>query len=109
MRAPVEGEAVVRVGLLVRVQAKPGKESEVAQFLTAAQAIVDQEPDTRAWFAVQFDASTFGIFDVFPDDAGRQAHLAGGVGTALGQRAAELFTVSPAIETVDVLASKLPT
>jgi quinol monooxygenase YgiN len=100
---------MVRVGLLVRVQAKPGKEAEVVQFLANAQAIVDQEPDTRAWFAIQFDESTFGIFDVFPDDAGRQAHLAGGVGTALGERATELFTVSPAIESVDVLASKLPT
>lgn len=100
---------MVKVGLLVRVQAKPGKEAEVAQFLTDAQATVDQEPDTRAWFAIQFDTSTFGIFDVFPDDAGRQAHLAGGVGTALGERAAELFTVSPAVEYVDVLASKLPT
>ncbi|MFE4703373.1 putative quinol monooxygenase [Streptomyces sp. NPDC001935] len=100
---------MVRVGLLVRVEAKPGKEAEVAQFLTDAQAIVEQEPDTRAWFAVQFDRSTFGIFDVFPDDAGRQAHLAGGVGAALGERATELFTVSPVIENVDVLASKLPT
>ncbi|MFF0341256.1 putative quinol monooxygenase [Kribbella sp. NPDC004875] len=99
---------MVRAGLLVRVHAKPGKEAEVAQFLKDAQAIVEKEPDTRAWFAVQFDASTFGIFDVFPDDAGRQAHLAGGVGTALGQRAEELFTVAPAIENVDVLASKLP-
>ncbi|MFB8005023.1 putative quinol monooxygenase [Nocardia sp. NPDC056000] len=99
---------MVRVGLLVRVQAKPGKESEVAQFLKDAQSIVEQEPDTRAWFAVQFDATTFGIFDVFPDDAGRQTHLAGGVGAALGQRADELFTVAPAIEYVDILASKLP-
>lgn len=100
---------MVRVGLLVRVHAKPGKESEVARFLTDAQAIVEKEPDTRAWFAIRFDASTFGIFDVFPDDSGRQTHLAGDVGTALGQRAEELFTVSPAIENVDVLASKLPT
>lgn len=99
---------MIRVGLLVRVHAKPGKESEVARFLADAQQIVEQEPGTRAWFAVQFDASTFGIFDVFPDDAARQTHLAGGVGTALGQRAEELFTVSPAIENVDVLASKLP-
>ncbi|WP_328320381.1 antibiotic biosynthesis monooxygenase [Kribbella sp. NBC_00382] len=99
---------MVRVGLLVRVHAKPGKEAEVAQFLTDAQAIVEQEPDTRAWFAVQFDASTFGIFDVFPDDDGRKTHLTGGVGAALGERADELFTVSPAIEYVDILASKLP-
>jgi quinol monooxygenase YgiN len=99
---------MVRVGLLVRVQAKPGKESEVAKFLTDAQAVVEQEPDTRAWFAVRFDESTFGIFDVFPDDAGRQAHLSGGVGTALAQHAEELFTVSPVIENVEVLASKLP-
>ncbi len=99
---------MVRVGLLVRVHAKPGKEAEVARFLTDAQSIVEQEPDTRAWFAVQFDESTFGIFDVFPDDSGRQSHLAGDVGKALGQRAEELFTVAPAIEQVDVLASKLP-
>lgn len=99
---------MIRVGLVVRVQAKPGKEAEVAQFLADAQAIVEQEPDTRAWFAIQFDASTFGIFDVFADDAGRQAHLAGGVGTELMQRADELFTVQPAMENVDVLACKLP-
>ncbi|MDX1878023.1 antibiotic biosynthesis monooxygenase [Mycolicibacterium sp. 141076] len=99
---------MIRVGLLVRVHAKPGKEAEAAQFLADAQAIVEQEPDTRAWFAVQFDASTFGIFDVFDDDAGRQTHLAGGVGTELAQRADELFTAPPAIENVDVLASKIP-
>ncbi|MCX8561968.1 antibiotic biosynthesis monooxygenase [Mycolicibacterium mucogenicum] len=99
---------MIRAGLLVRVHARPGKEAEVAQFLADAQAIVEQEPETRAWFAVQFDASTFGIFDVFPDDAGRQAHLAGGVGTELTHRAEELFTVSPAIENVEVLACKLP-
>lgn len=90
------------------MRAKRGKESEVAEFLADAQAVVEQEPDTRTWFAVRFDESTFGVFDVFPDDAGRQAHLAGGVGTALGQRAEELFTASPVIENVDVLASKLP-
>ena len=99
---------MVRVGLLVRVQAKPGKEAEVAQFLTDAQAIVDQEPDTRAWFAIQFDASTFGIFDVFPDDEGRQAHLSGKVAAALQAKAAELFAQPPRIEKIEVLAAKVP-
>lgn len=98
---------MITAALLVRVTAKPGQEDEVASFLKGAQEIVDQEPGTRAWFAVQMDASTFGIFDVFPDDEARQSHLAGGVGQALTARAAELFSGEPSIEQLDVLAFKL--
>ena len=100
--------AAVTKGLLLRLEAEPGKEDEVERFLEDALPIVEGEPDTRVWFAIRFGQSTFGIFDVFPDDAGRQAHLAGGVGQALQQRGSELFAREPTIENVEVLASKIP-
>lgn len=74
--------------LLVRLEALPGKESELAEFLKGARAIVMDEPGTVAWFAIQFGPSTFGVYDVFPDDEARDAHLAGGVGHALGPNTA---------------------
>lgn len=98
----------VNAALLVRVQAQPGKEDEVEQFLRDGLAIVNDEPGTVAWFAVRFGPSSFGIFDAFPDDAGRQAHLGGRLGTALMARAEELFTQAPTVEPVDVIAHKLP-
>lgn len=100
--------ANVTAGLLVRLEAKPGKEDEVAEFLKGALPIVQGETATLAWFAIRMGPSTFGIFDVFPDDAGRKAHLAGGVGSALMARAPELFSQPPKIEQLDVLANKLP-
>ncbi len=99
---------MIEVALSVVLRAKPGKEEEVAEFLRSARSIVEQEEGTRAWFALKFDASTFGIFDVFPDDEARQAHLSGGVGQALAAQGADLFSVDPNIENVDVLAYKLP-
>ena len=99
---------MVNVALLVRLEAKPGKESDVAKFLRDGLAIVDAEPATTAWFALQLGPSTFGIFDAFPNEAGRQAHLSGRVAAALMARASELFSKPPSIEKVDVLASKLP-
>ena len=99
---------MVNVALLVRLEAKPGKESDVAKFLRDGLAIVDAEPATTAWFALQLGPSTFGIFDAFPNEAGRQAHLSGRVAAALMARASELFSTPPSIEKVDVLASKLP-
>ena len=99
---------MVNVALLVRLEAKPGKESDVAKFLRDGLAIVDAEPATTAWFALQLGPSTFGIFDAFPNEAGREAHLSGRVAAALMARASELFSKPPSIEKVDVLASKLP-
>ncbi|HEV2065455.1 MAG TPA: antibiotic biosynthesis monooxygenase [Thermomicrobiales bacterium] len=99
---------MVNVALLVRLEAKPGKEAEVAELLRGAQSIVEGEPATVAWFAVQFGPSTFGIFDAFPDDSGRQVHLTGPVAEALLTRAEELFVVPPDIQHLDVLASKPP-
>ena len=68
---------MVTVGLLVTLEAKPGMEGELAAFLAGALPLAQAEPETTAWFAIQIDASTFGIVDVFPDAAGRQAHLDG--------------------------------
>jgi len=100
--------ATVTVGLLVRLEAKPGKEAEVARFLEGGLPLVQAEPATTAWFGIRMGPSTFGIFDVFPDDSGRQAHLSGRVAAALMEQAPELFAQPPAIENIDVLASKLP-
>lgn len=98
----------VSVALFVKLRAKPGKESEVEDFLKAGLSIVQEEPLTIAWFAIRMGPSTFGIFDAFPDDAGRQAHLAGRVATALQEKASELLVEPPSIENVPVLAAKLP-
>lgn len=100
--------AEAKVALFVRLEAKPGKESEVAEFLRQGLPIVREEPATIAWFGIRLGPSTFGIFDAFPDDAGRQAHLSGRVAAALMAKADELFSQPPTIEKVDVLASKLP-
>lgn len=99
---------MVSKALFVRLEAKPGKESAVAQFLRDGLPIVEAEPATAAWFAIQFGPSTFGIFDAFPNEAGRAAHLSGQVAAALMARAPELFSTPPSIEKIDVLASKLP-
>jgi quinol monooxygenase YgiN len=99
---------MVNVGLFVRLEAKPGKESDVEKFLRDGLSLVEQEPATTAWFAIRLGPSTFGIFDAFPDESGRQAHLSGQVAAALKARASELFAQPPSIELVRVLASKLP-
>jgi len=98
----------VRVALWVRLDAKPGKEAEVESFLRGGLAIVEQEPATIAWFAIRMGASTFGIFDAFPDEAGRQAHLTGRVAAALMAKASELLSKPPSIEKIDLIAAKLP-
>lgn len=99
---------MVKVALYVRLEAKPGKEEQVADFLRGGLAIVEGEPATTAWFAIQMGPSTFGIFDAFPDEAGRQAHLSGQVAAALMAKAPDLLSEPPSIEKVDVLAAKLP-
>jgi quinol monooxygenase YgiN len=96
------------VGLIVRLKAKQGKEPELADFLRSAVPLVQAEPATTAWFAVQIDGSTFAIVDAFPDQAGRQAHLDGAVAAALFGKADELLAEPPAVEQVDVLADVLP-
>ncbi len=98
---------MVTVGLLVRLEARPGKEADVEAFLRAGLALVEEEPATTAWFAIRLGPSTYGIFDVFPNEDGRQAHLSGKVAAALMEKADELFSTPPDIQQLDVLASKL--
>src|SRR4029077_9421955 len=98
----------VTVALLVKLEAKPGKEAEIDAFLRSALPLVLEEPATIAWFAIRMGPTTFGIVDAFPDDVGRQAHLSGKVAAALMANAPELLATPPSIEKVDVLAAKLP-
>ncbi|SRR6266540_685819 len=98
---------MVNLALFVRLDAKPGKETEVESFLRGGLSIVQEEPATTVWFAIRLGPSTFGIFDAFPDEDGRQAHLTGRVAAALMAKAPELFAQPPAIEKADVLAAKL--
>jgi quinol monooxygenase YgiN len=95
------------LALLVRLEAKPGKEAETEQFLKAGLAIAQEEPGTTTWFALKLGPSTFGIFDTFVDETGREAHLSGRLAAALMQKASELLAQPPTIEKVAVLAAKV--
>ncbi|MFL9894945.1 Quinol monooxygenase YgiN [Burkholderia sp. WP9] len=99
---------MVKLALYVRLEARPGKEKEVEAFLLGGLPLVEEEPGTIAWFALKLGPSTFGIFDAFADEGGRDAHLHGKVAAALMAKAGELFASPPSIEKVDVLAAKLP-
>jgi len=96
----------VNVGLLVRIEALAGKEDEVAAFLAGALPLALDEPATTAWFAIRIGPSTFGVFDVFAGEDGREAHLAGQIAAALIGSVGTLVE-APTIEKVDVLAAKL--
>jgi quinol monooxygenase YgiN len=99
---------VITQALFVRLEAKPGKEKELAQFLHTGLDLARQEGTTPVWFALQLGPSTFGIFDAFTDEAGRQAHLNGPIAQALGANAPNLLAQAPSIERIDVLGTKLP-
>ncbi|HEY3594953.1 MAG TPA: antibiotic biosynthesis monooxygenase [Polyangiaceae bacterium] len=99
---------MVKLGLFVRLRAKPGKENELAKLLEGGLEIVQQERGTPLWFALRFDASTFGIFDAFADEPARQAHLQGRLAAALMAKASELLAETPNIEKIDLLAVKAP-
>ncbi|MEI9920891.1 MAG: antibiotic biosynthesis monooxygenase [Bacteroidota bacterium] len=97
---------MTKVALFVRLEAKSGKEQEVADFLRSGLSIVQNELQTTTWYGIQLGRSTFGIFDTFPNDAGRKAHLAGEVAVALMANAHRLLAHESVIEFADVLASK---
>ncbi|EEF59543.1 putative quinol monooxygenase [Pedosphaera parvula] len=97
---------MVNVGLFVRMEAKPGKEAEVEKFLRGGLDLVRQEPGTLEWFAIRMGPSTFGIFDAFADENGRQAHLSGRVAEALMNKSPDLLAKPPTLEKVEVLAAK---
>ena len=98
---------MTKVGLIVQLEAKPGKEEELAAFLASAIPLVEAEPATTAWFGLRTGEATFAIVDAFPDEAGRQAHLDGAVAAALFAKAGELLASPPVIQRADVLASVL--
>ena len=99
---------MIRNALFVRLEAKPGKEKELAHYLQEGLDLARQEGTTPVWFALQLGPSTFGIFDAFSDEAGRQAHLNGPIAQALGANAPNLLAQAPSIERIDVLGTKLP-
>ncbi|MFL6700390.1 MAG: putative quinol monooxygenase [Vitreoscilla sp.] len=99
---------MVKLALFVRLEAKPGKEAAVADFLAGALPLANAESGTTAWFALKFGPSTFGVFDAFQDEAGRSAHLNGPIAAALMANASALLSDAPKIERVDLLAAKLP-
>ena len=97
----------VSVGILATLRAKPGKEDDVEEFLKSALPLANQEEATTVWFALRLGPSTFGIFDAFADETGRNAHLSGPIASALMAKWRELLSEPPVIEKVDVLAAKL--
>jgi protease I len=101
-------EEAAGVALFVRLEAKPGREADVENLLRRGLPLVAEEPETTSWYGMRLGDSTFGIFDTFADDSGRQAHLSGRVARSLEERADDLFARPPVIERIDVLACKLP-
>jgi quinol monooxygenase YgiN len=97
---------MAKLGLLANIEAKTGKEAEVESMLTGALALAQAEAGTRSWYAFKLGPSTFGIFDTFDDEAGRQAHLNGEIAKALMGKADELLAKPPQIDKVDLLAAK---
>ena len=97
----------VKLGLFATLKAKPGKETEVEAFLKSALPLANQEAGTVVWFALRLDAATFGIFDAFADETGREAHLTGPIAAALMAKWKELLSEPPKIQKIDVLAAKL--
>jgi quinol monooxygenase YgiN len=96
------------VALFARLEAKAGKENDVAKFLETGLALANQEVTTPVWFALRLGPATFGVFDAFKDESGRQAHLSGPIAKALMAQAPELLSQPPAIEAIEVLGAKLP-
>lgn len=99
---------MVSKGLLVRLDVKSGKDADVETFFRAALPMIQQETNTRAWFAIRFGKSEYGIFDVFESEEAREEHLSGSVAKILTQQINTLFSEPPKIERVDILARKLP-
>ena len=99
---------MLKHSLFVRLEAKPGKEKDVAAFLMQGLELANQETTTPVWFALQISPTTFAVFDAFSDEAGRQNHLNGPIAKALMTNAPTLLASAPVIERIDVLGAKLP-
>jgi len=95
-----------KLGLLVRLEAKAGKEKAVEELITSAVSLAVKEANTTTWYAFRINKSTFGIYDTFQHEEGRQSHLSGKIAQALMSNASELLVTAPVIEPLDVLAVK---
>ena len=93
------------IGLLVTLEARAGKEAAAEAFLRSAQPLALDEKGTLKWYAFRLGPRKFGIFDTFANEAGRNTHLTGEIAKTLGERASELFAVSPQVEKVEILVS----
>lgn len=100
---------MLTVALFARLEAKPGKEQELAAFLGQGLELAKREPGTPVWFALRLGATTFAIFDAFHDETGRQNHLTGPIASALMTHAPSLLATAPVIEQLDVLGAKVAT
>ncbi len=100
---------MVKKALWAELNAKPGKEKELEEFLKSAEPLAEREKDTVSWYAVKMSPSNFGIFDTFADDNGRQAHLNGEIAKALMSIGKELLASDPKIHQIEVIASKTGT
>jgi quinol monooxygenase YgiN len=99
---------MVKLSLFVSMEAKPGKEADVEALLKGGLPLIEAEPGTIAWFAIRTGPTSFGLFDVFENEASREAHLNGKVAAALFAKAPELFASAPKVDKLDILAAKLP-
>lgn len=97
-----------KLAIWVQIEAKPGKEQTVAEFLKSAQALAEREQGTLAWYAVNLGGARFGIFDTFADEKGREAHLTGEIAKALFGKAQELLAREPEVHKLEILAAKEP-
>ena len=95
-----------KLALLVRLEAKPGKEAEVENFLKNGLNLANDEPGTKSWYAIKLGPSTFGIFDTFADEAGRDAHLSGNIAEALMLQSDAFLSSAPVIEKTEIVAVK---
>jgi Uncharacterized conserved protein len=99
---------MAKLAIWAEVEAKPGKEQAVAEFLKSAEALVERERWTLTWYAVKLSGANFGIFDTFADEKGREAHLNGEIAKALFAKAQELFVREPKVHKIEILAAKIP-
>ncbi len=95
-----------QLALLAVLDAKPGKEKDVEEFLKSARALALQETGTTTWYAVKLGPMKYGIFDTFPDEKSRNAHLTGEIARQLFAKAADLFATPPQVEKLEILAAK---
>jgi len=97
---------MIKLALFARIEAQPGKEAAVADLLDTGLSLARQEATTPIWFALRLSPTSFGVFDAFHDEAGRQKHLAGPIAQALIAKTPELFAGPPSIEPIEVLGLK---